>query len=241
MIDYATAYNELKQGLTLFTNSTQTDKKMNDRVKTITATIEHKATVQPATKQLQEVEQAAKNIIDKKIQENKDIQEKIKDYGTFIKDIEDNQTVLVDEKSESVSLKAPLLTIDTPTKNVLDNQEDPTKTYLDLNKRMVQGYLDAVNNDGPEKLNMTETTYTQSKKYLETTKENIDTALLAYNDQPILAQTQGTCTNCSTSAQKNYSTDISAYVKGVFVETYSGNKKYMTNTCLLYTSDAADE
>ncbi len=230
MIDYATAYNELKQGLTLFTNSTQTDKKMNDRVKTITATIEHKATVQPATKQLQEVEQAAKNIIDKKIQENKDIQEKIKDYGTFIKDIEDNQTVLVDEKSESVSLKAPLLTIDTPTKNVLDNQEDPTKTYLDLNKRMVQGYLDAVNNDGPEKLNMTETTYTQSKKYLETTKENIDTALLAYNDQPILAQTQGTCTNCSTSAQKNYSTDISAYVKGVFVETYSGNKKYMTNT-----------
>jgi len=80
------------------------------------------------------------------------------------------------------------LTIDSATKNILSSQEDPTKTYLDLNKRMVKGYLDAVNNDGPEKLNMSASTYKNSKKYLETTKQKIDTALLAYNNGPLLAQ-----------------------------------------------------
>ena len=77
-----------------------------------------------------------------------------------------------------------------PTKNILQAQEDPTKTYLTINQRMVNGYLDAVNNDGPEKLNMSATTYKNSKKYLETTKAKIDTALLAYTDTPVIAQGQ---------------------------------------------------
>ncbi|MEI6118594.1 MAG: hypothetical protein WCP92_05210 [bacterium] len=94
---------------------------------------------------------------------------------------------------------------------------------------MVNGYLDAVNNDGPEKLNMSATTYKNSKKYLETTKEKIDTALLAYIDTPVVAQGQGTCTNCSNTTEANYSTDISAYVQGVFVEAYSGSQNSSTS------------
>lgn len=136
---------------------------------------------------------------------------------------------MVADNTASASLKAPLMTIDTHTKTILQSQEDPTKTYLALNQRMVQGYLDAVNNDGPEKLNMSQTTYSNSKKYLETTKAKIDTALLAYNDAPLLAT--NTCTNCSSTAEEtNYSTDISAYVNGVFVESYSGTQKSMVNT-----------
>ena len=42
---------------------------MNDNVKVILATIENKSTILPATKQIQEVETAAKGIINKKIQE----------------------------------------------------------------------------------------------------------------------------------------------------------------------------
>ncbi|MEI7918862.1 MAG: hypothetical protein WCH65_01245 [bacterium] len=76
---------------------------------------------------------------------------------------------------------------------------------------------------------MTKTVYKNSKAYLETTKQKIDTALLAYNDTPIIVQT--TCTNCSTTtSDNNYSTDISAYVQGVFVESYSGDQKNMINT-----------
>jgi hypothetical protein len=67
---------------------------------------------------------------------------------------------------------------------------------------------------------MTQSIYNKSKKYLETTKTAIDTELLAY-ESPMLAQT--TCTNCSstTSTENTYSTDLSAYVQGIFVETYS--------------------
>ena len=235
IIDYKVAYTELTQGLTQFKNSTTTDKKMNDRVKTILATVENKSTVLPATDQIEQVEKAAQSIINGKIQENKQLQKEIWDYNTFIKKIENNQTVLVDDTTLSTSLTTPLLTIDSPTKNILQTQEDPTKTYLDLNKRMVQGYLDAVNNDGAEKLNMSPTTYKKSKTYLETTKEKIDTALLAYTDTPVLAQGQWACTNCSNT-ETNYSTDISSYVQGVFIESYSGNQntsgsvKNMVNT-----------
>lgn len=236
-IEYKTAYNELKKWLITFKNSANTDKKMSDRVKTILATVENKSTILPATTQIQQVEKTAKGIIDTKIQENAVLQKEIQNYDNFIKNIRDKNIVLVDNKTISTSLKAPILTIDSATKNILQAQEDPTKTYLDLNKKMVQGYLDAVNNDGAEKLNMSATTYKKSKKYLETTKEKIDTALLAYTDKPLLAQTQGqwTCTNCSTP-ENEYSTDISAYVQGVFIESYSGSEnssgsqKMMVNT-----------
>jgi hypothetical protein len=208
---------------------------MNDKVKTILATVENKSIIQPATSQIQQVEKSAQKIIDDKIKENQSTQKEIQDYDNFIKKIRDNQIALVAEKTLSASLTTPLLTIDAQTKNILQSQEDPNKTYLTLNKRMVQGYLDAVNNDGPEKLNMSQATYNKSKKYLETTKEKIDTNLLAYSDKPLLAQS--TCTNCSTNAaENNYSADISAYVNGVFIESYSGDQnssssvKNMVNT-----------
>lgn len=229
MIDYKVAYNQLKQWLTEFKNSSNTDKKMNDRVKSILATIENKSTILPATKQIQQVENAAQGIIKNKIQENKKTQKEIEQYDTFIKNLQDNPIALVASKNTSINLTTPLLTIDAPTRQLLQSQEDPTKTYLDLNKKMVQGYLDAVNNDGPEKLNMSATTYKKSKTYLETTKQKIDTALVAYSNQPLIAQAQGTCTNCSSS-ETNYSTDISAYVQWVFIESYTGDTKNMVNT-----------
>lgn len=159
-------------------------------MKTILATVENKSTVLPATDQIQQVERAAKEIINTKIKENNTLQKEIKDYDNFIRSIRDDTIVLVKNTTISTSLKAPILTIDAATRNILQTQEDPTKTYLDLNKKMVQGYLDAVDNDGAEKLNMSATTYKKSKKYLETTKEKIDTALLAYTDKPLLAQGQ---------------------------------------------------
>lgn len=190
MIAYADAFKELKQGLLQFKEKTMTDKKMSDRVSKILATIENTSTVLPATQQLQTIEKAAKSMIGQKIKENKELEKRVKQYDSFIKSIQNDPIVLVDDTTTSATFSAPLLTMDDPTKNILQSQEDPTKTYLDLNKRMVQGYLDAVNNDGPEKLNMSANTYKQSKKYLEETKDKIDTALLAYTDtaKPLLAQ-----------------------------------------------------
>jgi len=178
-----------------FKNSTTTDKAMNNKVKTILATIENKSTVLPATKQIQQVEKAAQGIIDEKMKENQIMEKEISEYDSFIEKLKDNQISLVADKNISAILTTPLLTIDAPSRNILQSQEDPTKTYLTLNQSMVNGYLKAINTDGAEKLNMSQTTYDKSKKYLETTKEKIDTALLAYNDGPILAQAP--CTDCS--------------------------------------------
>jgi hypothetical protein len=195
-----------------FKNSALTDKTMSDRVQTILATVDNKSTVLPATAQIDEVEKAAQGMIDSKIKENQTVEKEMQDYDKFIKKLKDNQVALVSDSTLSANLKAPLFTLDTHTKNILQSQEDPTKTYLTLNKNMVQGYLDAVNNDGAEKLNMSQSTYKKSKAYLETTKEKIDTALLAYSDKPLLAQ--NTCTNCTSSTEEtNYSTDISSYVQ----------------------------
>src|SRR5574344_1873768 len=121
-------------------------------------------------------------MIDKKIKENQTIQKEIREYDKFIKKMKENEVVLVSDTKESASFTTPLLTIDAPTKNILQSQEDPTKTYLTLNQSMVNGYLKAINTDGAEKLNMSESTYKKSKKYLETTKEKIDGALVAYAD-----------------------------------------------------------
>jgi len=93
-------------------NSTTTDKKMNDRVKTILATVENKSTILPATDQIQAVEKAAKDIINKKIQENKQVQKEMEQYDTFIKNLQDKTTVLVSDETISATLSSPLLTMD---------------------------------------------------------------------------------------------------------------------------------
>lgn len=203
---------------------------MNDRVKSILATVENKSTVRPATEQIQQVEKTAKAIIDKKLKENEQVQQEIEEYDSFIEKLKGDKIVLVADDSTQATLTTPVLTIDAPSRNILQSQEDPTKTYLTLNKKMVQGYLDAVNNDGAEKLNMSETTYKKSKKYLEKTKEKIDQALLAYSD-PDESTTVAQCTNCSSNDEgTSYSPDISAYVQGVFVESYSGSETSSTST-----------
>ncbi|MEI6118595.1 MAG: hypothetical protein WCP92_05215 [bacterium] len=85
---------------------------MNDRVKNILATVENKSTVLPATDKINQVEAAAKGIINDKIQENKKLQKDIQDYDNFIKKIKNNEIALVADTTTSVSLKAPLLTVD---------------------------------------------------------------------------------------------------------------------------------
>lgn len=226
MLDYQVAYNKLKQGLLQFSNFTLSDKVTNDKIQTIIATVDNTSNVLPATKQIENVEKAAQGIINEKKKENSQLKKEIQNYDNFIKKLKGN-VVLVDSKTTKSTLSTAILTIDSHTKNILQSQEDPTKTYLTLNKQMVDGYLKAVDNNSAENLNMSKSTYNKSKQYLETTKEKIDTALLAYEEGSIVAQ--NTCTNCSNQNQQ-YSTDISAYVQGVFVESYSGTEKNLVNT-----------
>lgn len=218
----------------MFQNDSTVDKVIHEKAKTLISIIDTKSNIQPATTEIENIKNTAQSIIQETQKENQELQNKIKDYDTFIRSLQADKIVLVSQNTTTTQLKSPLLKIDTASKTILKNQEDPTKTYLALNKTMVDGYLKAINNDSAQKLNMTQSTYNKSKKYLETTKEKIDNQLLAYENttetSPRLAAS--TCTTCSTTEEMNesYSSDISAYVNGVFVETYSGTEKNMVNT-----------
>lgn len=163
------------------------------------AIVDNQSTVTPNINGIETVKKAATNIIKKNRDEQLKIQEQLKDYDNFIKNLEATNIVLVNDTNEKVELKTNILDIDNYSKNILDMQEDPTKTYLDLNKNMVEGYLNALYNDGPEKLNMTQSTYNKSQTYLETTKNKIDQALFAYNDTDQTMLAQSTCTNCGNN------------------------------------------
>ena len=229
LTDYLVVNKELKAGLLQLEQSTLQDKKTQNEVQNILAIANNTSDVKAANKEISEIEQTAQKIIKNLQKENKNIQDKIKNYDNFINEIKEQNISLVAQNETSTILTTPLFTIDNTSKQILHSQEDPTQSYLSLNKKMVDGYLYAVNNDGPEKLNMTQSVYNKSKKYLETTKSNIDNALLAY-ENPLLAQT---CTDCSTNTtptNNTYSTDISAYVQWIFVESYSGTEKSMVNT-----------
>jgi len=122
-------------------NSTITDTNANDKITKILAIADNKSNILPATKEIEQVEQAAQKMIENTIQENKKMQEAIKDYDSFIKQFkEDNDIVLVknDSTKNTTKFMTPIMKIDAPTKHILDTQEDPTKTYLSLNKQMVE-------------------------------------------------------------------------------------------------------
>lgn len=233
MIGYQEAYQQLRQGLRAFQNDSNVDKVMHEKAKKLVSMIDTKSNIQPATAEIQQIQDTAQQMIQQSQEDNKSIQTKIKEYDKFIRSLPTEKIVLVNQQQSSTQLNTPLFKIDSASKTILKNQEDPVKTYLTLNKTMVDGYLRAIHNDGAQKLNMTTSTYNKSKKYLETTKEKIDTTLLAYEESeqtPLLAAS--TCTTCDTTEEmsESYSSDISAYVNGVFVESYSGTEKNMINT-----------
>ena len=162
---------QLKAGLLQMEQSTLQDKKTHDEVQRILAIVNNTSDIKAANKEISDIEQAAKKIIQKSQEENKELQEQIKDYDNFIQNIKENSISLVSQEQVATQLETPLFTIDKTSKQLLSSQEDPTQSYLKLNQKMVDGYLFAINNDGPEKLNMTQATYNKSKTYLETTKE----------------------------------------------------------------------
>ena len=101
------------------------------------------------------------------------------------------------------------------TKNIINSQEDPTKIYLDLNKNLIQGYLNTLQQDGPEKLAMSEETYAKSTQYLTLLQKGIEKIETEEKNTKYLTQTttcpSGTCN--STNENEGYKTDLSAYVQ----------------------------
>jgi hypothetical protein len=147
LTDYLVVRNKLKAGLMQMEQSTLEDKAKNNDINNILAIVNNTSEIKTATKEISDVENIAKKIIQKSQIENKEVQEKIKNYDNFIEDIKDNTISLVSQNEVSTKLTTPLFTIDNTSKHILQSQEDPMQSYLKLNQKMVDGYLSAINND----------------------------------------------------------------------------------------------
>lgn len=129
-------------------------------------TINADGTVKTAHKELAQAKAAADDIVDQTRTQVQELAQKVKDYDTFIQDVEKNQIHLVSSQNASTTISAPLIKGNTTTQEMIAQQEAPMKTYLDLNQGLVAGYQKALDNSSPEGLNMTQDTYNKTKTLL---------------------------------------------------------------------------
>ena len=98
------------------------------------------------------------------------------DYDTFLAAVSNNDSTLVSNKSFNITLSTKLFDMDRNAINVLSDQEDVMKKYMDYNMNNLQWYINALENNSPETLNMDEKTYNLNKSYLKKIKDVSDEA-----------------------------------------------------------------
>lgn len=230
---YADAYKKLDQWLQEFKIYAKTDKKTVNAIQNILQTIASDSKVTPAKKEIDEAERTTQTLINDKRKEIDTLSRRIEKYDTFISDLKKDTIQLVKDETTSLSISTPLMKLPQETKNRISLQEDPTKTYLDLNKWLIQGYLKALEKDGPEKLAMTNDTYNKSKQYLTTLQNNIQSIqeIASPSSKILLADASCPSGTCPTAAEQNagYQPDISSYVQGIFVQTGASTGKVAIN------------
>lgn len=117
------------------------------------------------------VKQQAQTLIETTKQDIQETQKALQNnYDEFIKAL---QTSLVSDDEQSAVLGTPLFTANEKVISSLIAQEQPEKTYLDLNKKIMDGFANALNTNSASDLNMTELTYRETKSYVENTQKAI--------------------------------------------------------------------
>jgi len=138
-LEYSDAYQQLQAGLAEFSQQAGQDKKILSQIDTIKRTIHADSKVSPATKEINQAKTIADSIVSKKQQEVEAIADQVKNYDTFITDVQKNQIQLVSQKDDlNTTISTPLITMNQETKDLISNQEAPNTTYLALNKTLVQ-------------------------------------------------------------------------------------------------------
>lgn len=95
----------------------------------------------------------------------------INNYDKFLAEASNNTVSLVSDDSFNINLSTQLFDIKEDTLNRLLTQESITKKYMDYNMKNVNWYLNAMENNSAEELNMNEKTYNETKEYLSNIKE----------------------------------------------------------------------
>ncbi|MCF7835432.1 phage tail protein, partial [Candidatus Gracilibacteria bacterium] len=129
------------------------------------------------------------------------------------------------------------------SKKIILAQESPTKTYINTQKKIVKGYINALENNDAKTLNMSELVYSKSINYLQNLDKKIQSVSNQVSKYSIVKSdfkapeirtnnaliSQNTSTSTTTNPSLGGYTDISSFINGVLIESYSGSEKKMTN------------
>lgn len=163
------------------------------------------------------------------------------DYDKFLYAVAKNDKRLVWNDDINISLSSKLFDIDQNSLDVLKKQENVNKTYLDYERKNIDGYIWALENNSPADLNMNAIEYNQNKNYMYQLKEKSD---IAYDildgkntsdKQILIAQSNWNESNSTSDWSSNTSyTDISSYIDGKVIKTFEwsfdlANDEYVQN------------
>lgn len=88
--------------------------------------------------------------------------------------------------AQSTTLGSSLFTADKTIVDTVRSEPNPTESYLELNKKVMDGFANALDKYSAEELNMSLLTYNETKNYVNNTRDAVYKGLniLAENETP---------------------------------------------------------
>lgn len=233
--DYTEAKSRLNQVLAYFNNQVD-DKSIQNSIKNIQNTIHVPSEINANLDGIQQIKSQVDNII-------KQEQSKYLAAENIIKDDYDQLLLALQNTKENNSVEEEMLAFDTTlftlsknTEEKISTLENPYKLLLDNKSPIINGFLDEIENNNPEVLNMTTNEYIYHKKQLTNLKNQIATFYqrIQGNQQTSLQNKNSSVTNKKTltaattsnsnSNSQTVQVDPSAYVQGIFTKTKDSQK-----------------
>jgi hypothetical protein len=164
---------------------------------------------------IKEIETKYYSVVNDIKENNNKVKTKLsEDYNKFLENISENKITLVNNNID-VSLGTNIFEIND---DILDIMQDknPNKMYLDYHSKNLKWYIDAIDNNSAEDLNMTNEIYQENKKYLYELKDKVNFVYNSLDNNILLSQN----TNNGNSVWSSSSyTDISSYIDGKVIKT----------------------
>ncbi|MEF2176074.1 MAG: FG-GAP-like repeat-containing protein [Candidatus Absconditabacteria bacterium] len=224
-IEYAVAHDKLKKELQYFSNNSKSNGQV-DKAEKVMSIIDKQNKVSTNIQGLNVIKKDLEGMINEnKNSVNELANMVITDYDKFLDVIGGKVDYsLVSVKNDKKTLSMNLFNGDPEIVAKISNQDHPLQTYFALNDKVVDRYIAALENNGPQDLNMDNNTYENNKLYLKNLKykmqsvqpyldaSNIDDKLIVAPNESLEGQTQGIAPNV----------DLTQYINGFFTKGTSG-------------------
>lgn len=186
-VDYDSEINEsnikiLKDTLSEIYDQAK-NKDIKNRAQEYISLISMNREIKANTESISNIENQYTNIINEHITNNENIENLIENnYDEFIASVSNNDTALVSNDSLNIVLATNLFDMDKNSIKALEKQDNLIKKYMDYNINNVEWYLNALENNSAENLNMSDEVYKMSKEYLNKIKNLSDVVYNTLDD-----------------------------------------------------------